>query len=121
MTYATDPISESIGSLYGEIVFVRQESNGSLNIHPCSITCNNWERLTLKGGEAASIFLKKGEYEFQAFSSEPYEKDSDPTSCRSASLVVKIETGKKLFVEVIPKSAEGEIRFHWIIKEKNSK
>ena len=118
--HATDPVTEVLGDAYGEVVFLRQESNGSLNILPCSITCNMWERLTIYGGEAASLYLREGEYEFQAYSPEPYQKESDPTSCRSAALKVKITKGRRSFVDVAPQPAEGKLRFHWLLKKRNA-
>ena len=115
---ARDPVAEVLPANYGEVVFVRRESEGSLNILQSIITCDMWERLVLVGGEAGSVYLREGEHEFQAFSRAPYEPDSDATACRSAALRVSVRKGKKVFVEVIPQSAGEKLSFHWVLKEK---
>jgi len=99
---AADPVARVLPANYGEVVFMRQESTGKLNIVPARITCNMWERLNIKGGETAGLYLAEGKYEFQAFSTEPYDDNSDGTSCRSTVLEVKVIKGRRFFIEVIP-------------------
>jgi len=115
---AKDPVSEVLTANYGEVIFVRQESNGSLNILESSITCDGWERIVLTGGSAASLFLRDGDYEFQAFSGVPYEPNSEPTACSSAALRVSVRKGKRVYIEVIPQSADEKLKFHWELKPK---
>lgn len=115
---AKDPVAGVLPANYGEVVFVRQESEGSLNILPSRITCEMWERVVLLGGAAGSVYLAEGEYEFQVFSREPHELESDPTACRSAALRVSVRKGKKTFVEVIPQPADEKLKFHWLLKER---
>ena len=43
---AKDPVSEVLTANYGEVIFLRQESNGSLNILESSITCQRYSWLT---------------------------------------------------------------------------
>jgi hypothetical protein len=114
---ARDPAADVVGG-YGEVVFVRQESEGSLNILQSSITCDMWERLVLVGGQAGSIYLPPATYEFQAYSREPYKPDSDITSCRSAALRVRVRKGAKIFVEIIPQAANKKLSFHWKLKQR---
>jgi hypothetical protein len=114
---AKDPVAGVVAG-YGEVVFVRQESEGSLNVLQSSITCDMWERLVLVGGQAGSIYLPPGNYEFQAYSREPYEPDSDITSCRSAALRVRVRKGARIFVEIIPQSANKKLSFHWKLKQR---
>jgi len=119
--YAADSGVAFLPANYGEVVFVRQESMGKLNIVRASITCNMWERLAIGGGEATAVYLSEGTYEFQAFSSEPYDDSSDRTSCRSAALKVKVTKGKKLFIQVIPEMGDEKTSFSWTLKEKTNK
>ncbi len=115
---AKDPVAGVLSENYGEVIFVRQESEGSLNILPSSITCESWERLVLTGGAAGSVYLIEGEYEFQVFSREPYEPQSNPTACHSAALRVSVRKGKKVYIEVIPQSGDEKSKFHWVLKGK---
>jgi len=117
---AKDPIAEVLPANYGEVVFVRQESFGSLNILLSTVMCDEWPRVVLVGGEAGSVYLKEGKYTFQVFSAEPYEPDSPATACQSAPLRVEVQKGKKAYIEVIPNPGDEKtrIKFSWTLKEK---
>jgi hypothetical protein len=115
---AKDPVAEALPVPYGEVVFVRAESMGKLNIVPAFITCDMWQRLVICGGQVASVYLPEGAYEFQALSCEPYDDSTDITACRSAALSLKVTKGKKAFVEIIPQPATEKLGFHWLLREK---
>lgn len=63
-----NPVTDVLPESYGEVVFVRSESEGKLNIVPAFITCDMWQRLVVSGGQVASVYLADGDYEFQALS-----------------------------------------------------
>ena len=116
---AKDPISAVLPDNYGEVVFTRQESSGSLNILLSTIRCEDWPRLVLVGGEVGSVYLEEGSYRFQAFSAEPYVRELSETACQSAVLRVHVRKGKKVFVEVIPEMPDENStdKFHWTLRE----
>ena len=117
---AKDPIVEVLPESYGEAVFVRSESMGKLNIVPAFITCDRWQRLVVCGGQAASIYLSEGTYEFQALSREPYDDSTDITACKSAAISVKITKRKKVFIEIVPQPETDKLGFHWLLHEKEA-
>ncbi|HVT72539.1 MAG TPA: hypothetical protein VHD61_05335 [Lacunisphaera sp.] len=120
ITNAKDPISDVLPAAHGEVVFVRQESNGSLNILQSTIVCDDWPRVILVGGEAGSVYLPEGDHSFQIFSPEPYAPDSPPRACQSSILRLKVSKGKKVYLEVIPESGDEKTksRFYWSLTEK---
>lgn len=111
--FAKDPAEEVLSVPYGEVVFVRAESNGSLNILPSTITCDGLVRLVMTGGEASAICLPGGDYRFQVFSPKPYEPPTDPTACRSTALAVRVRNGTRVYVEVTPELDDQSIHLRW--------
>jgi hypothetical protein len=109
-----------LGTSYGEVVFYRRESHGSLNILPATIRREEWPRVVLVGGEVASVYLREGEYRFQIFSPEPWMRESSATACQSAVLRVEVKRGQKVLVEVTPEVGnKSTAKFHWTLKAQN--
>ena len=106
-----------LAATYGEIVFVRAESNGSINILPSSITCDGLTRLVMVGGNARAVCLPGGNYKFQVFSAKPYEAPSDLTACRSMPLLVSVKNGVRVFVDVTPELDDQSINLRWVLKD----
>jgi len=103
----------------GEVVFTRQESEGSLNILESTITCGGWARVVITGGEAGSVYLQEDDYDFQAISPEPYQHESFDYTCKSAVLRVTVRNGDRVYVEVFPESADNPKDFRWLLKRAN--
>lgn len=116
---ARDPISTILPENYGEVVFIRQESSGILNILLATIRCEDWPRIILTGGDVASVYLVEGSYRFQVFSPEPWVRESSPVACESPVLRVHVRKRKRIFVEVIPEVPDegSTAKFHWKIIE----
>ena len=117
---AEDPIAAVVAENHGEVIFVRQENSGSLNILLSTIRCDDWPRVVLAGGEAGGVYIKEGEHRFQAFSAAPWEPESSTTECKSEVLRLGVKKGAKIFIEIVPvvPDEKSKIKFHWTLREK---
>jgi hypothetical protein len=119
---AKDPFDLVVSENCGEVVFLRKECHGSVNILRSTISCNDWPRVVLIGDEAGGVYLEEGEYRFQVFSQAPWEPESSATACKSEILRVEVKKGVRIFVEVVPEFPDEDetTKFHWTLKEKRA-
>ena len=103
---------------YGEVVFLRGGSQGSLNSFPCAVEADNLCQLVVAGEQGGSIFIPAGVHTFRVFSQYPWPSgnSSDPRSCLSPPIKIEIKKGQKLYFEVVPVAEADNSRFSWLLR-----
>jgi hypothetical protein len=88
------------------IEFDRPENNGSVNILPCTLVLSDQQRVTLIGGQHATVSISPSKLWVEAFSPDPYSPDSSSTAWHSSRIRFHLGSGERVRFSIEPR-AEG--------------
>jgi len=103
------------------IEFVRQEDNGSVNIVPCTLILSNNQKVTLSGGDRASLSVAPGNFYVTALSIDPYTPDLSERAWRSPRTKFRVAAKETLRVFVDPASSGSTYTGGWTIHAADAK
>ena len=100
-----------------KLCFVRYEDNGAINILESWVRVEEY-RVPLIGGQAACVFVDRGDVKVVATSTVPYEPDStDEEACKSPVLNLHVvANGSRVFF-IDPAVMGGSYSCGWQIRE----
>ena len=97
------------------IEFDRPEDNGSVNILPCTLVISDRQRVTLIGGQHATVAIPPGKLWVEAFSSDPYSLHSSAEAWRSTRITFHIGSGERIQFCIEPRAEGSTYIGGWII------
>ena len=101
------------------VEFERQEDNGSVNIVPCILVLSDHQRITLNGGERATVSVSPGGFFVTASSTDPYSPHSNSRAWRSPRTRFPVASGERLRVSVEPAGSGSTYTGGWTIQAAN--
>jgi hypothetical protein len=107
-----EPVHDSVAV----IDFERQEDNGFVNIVPCRVVLSDHQKISLSGGERATVSVSPGRIDVIAYSIDPYAPHSRATAWRSPRTTLQISAGERLRVRVAPSATDSTYDGGWVIR-----
>lgn len=102
------------------IEFERQEDNGSVNILPCTLVVSDHQRVTLIGGQHATVSVSPGKVWIEAFSPDPYSPHFSAKAWRSTRISFQVGRGERVRFSVEPEAAGSTYIGGWFIRAPNT-
>ena len=102
-----------------QILVVRSENNGSINIVPCVVQLNANQKIVLIGGQTNSFSVKLGTYLLTASSANPYPDAMKNSSWEPTSLKITITNSQTIKIVVEPRSEGSAYTGGWVLTPEN--